>query len=206
MQQEAMPPTISGALWSQLQLPEEAISAATWLLKQTVTEPAVQWALIPHRDGTPWSHHKSINNDRCSWWLNLILINRFGLISSPSVSALAVKLIVHIKAKRLLFSCCCCFFWPFQLKHFCRKTDTDSWAAKFMPLLSAQRHAVHLYFLIVFDFFSLSLASDFISFLRLLNLIVKLDVLQISQPALSSLSAWAASQINRRKWIIRCDY
>lgn len=39
MQQEAMPPTISGALWSQLQLPEEAIFAATCLLKHTVTEP-----------------------------------------------------------------------------------------------------------------------------------------------------------------------
>lgn len=61
-----------------------------------------------------------------------------------------------------------------------------------MPLLSARRHAVHLYFVSTFDFFFFSfsfLASDFIYFLRLLKLIVKLDVLQISQPALSSLSA-----------------
>lgn len=41
MQQEATPATIGGALWSQLQLPEEAIFAATCLLKQTVTEPVL---------------------------------------------------------------------------------------------------------------------------------------------------------------------
>lgn len=38
MQQEATLATIDAALWSQLQLPEEAILAATCLLKQTVTE------------------------------------------------------------------------------------------------------------------------------------------------------------------------
>lgn len=41
MQQEAMPPTMSGTLWSQLQLPEEAISAVTCLFKQTETEPVL---------------------------------------------------------------------------------------------------------------------------------------------------------------------
>lgn len=96
----------------------------------------------------------------------------------------------------------------FQLKHFFVEKhlkDTGSWAAKFMPLLSARRHAVRLYLVSMFDFFPLSLQTSFL-FFWLLNLIVKLDVLQISQPALSSLSAWTASQINRRKWIIRCDY
>lgn len=96
----------------------------------------------------------------------------------------------------------------FQLKHFfCRKTSQRH------RQLSSKIYASSLcketcctslfgFYLWLFP----SLASDFISFLWLLNLIVKLDVLQISQPALSSLSAWTASQINRRKWIIRCDY
>lgn len=138
-----------------------------------------------------------------SGWVNPIFRSSFGQISPPSITVCSKTLPLFTFTTLVYAISSEPIFYFFLYKNISQTQAVEQ--QKFMPLFSAQRRTVRLYFVSTLGF-SFSLASDFISFLRLLNLIVKLDVLQISQPALSSLSAWAASQINRRKWIIRCDY
>lgn len=109
-----------------------------------------------------------------------------------------------LKQKCFIFVCLfVCLNWNI----FCRKTfQRQAVEQQNVCLFCLQGGMLYIFILFLCWTFSTPLTSDSIAFLQLLNLIVKLDVLQISQPALSSLSAWAASQINRRKWIIRRDY
>lgn len=146
---------------------------------------------------------RAATSNQCdSWWLNLIFrSSAFGLINPPSITVCSQTLpLFTFKQKSLMFAISIETF-------FCRKTSQRhrQLSSKiYASSLCTETCCTSLFGFYVWLF--PSLASDFISFFWLLNLIVKLDVLQISQPALSSLSAWTASQINRRKWIIRCDY
>lgn len=148
--------------------------------------------------------HAATSNQCDSWWLNLIFrSSTFGLISPAGITGCGKTLPLFTskqKSRAFAISIETFFFFCGKTSQRHRQLSCKIYASS----LCTETCCTSLFCFYVWLFSSL--ASDFISFLRLLNLIVKLDVLQISQPAPSSLSAWAASQINRRKWIIRCDY
>lgn len=141
----------------------------------------------------------NVTADGWTWFLG----HQHLVWSAHPVSQAAAKLCHCSHQIKIEKSCICYFNWNI----FCRKTSQrhrQLSSKMYASSLCTETCCTSLFYFYVWLFSCL--ASDFISFLRLLNLIVKLDVLQISQPAPSSLSAWAASQINRRKWIICCDY
>lgn len=151
-----------------------------------------------------WSSAQSpLINVTTDGWTWFFRSSTFDLISPPSFSVCSKTLSsLTLKQKSLMFAI------SIETFLFCRKTSQRhrQLSSKiYASSLRTETRSTSSFCFYVWLFFP-SLASDFISFLQLLNLIVKLDVLQISQPVLSSLSAWAASQINRRKWVIRCDY